>query len=118
MRKLLITLTLVFTIIGVVFTILPMGTMAVLPMGIALVLAVFAFLNAKEEQKPMSKYLLIFTVIVLLFILGKVLFIQDKVAEDVQFEETKTESIDEAIDELEALDELDELDELEGLDDL
>ena len=121
MRKLLIALTIFFTLIGIVFTVLPMGTMAVLPMGIALVLAVLAFLKSDKDQKGMSKYLLIFTVIVLVFIVGKVVFIQDKVAEDTQFEETKTESVNEAIEELDELDELDgldELDELEGLDEL
>jgi thiol:disulfide interchange protein len=110
MRKILIALTLIFTSIGIVFTILPMGTMAVLPIGIALILAVLAFLKAKEGQKKLAKYLLIFTVIALVFILGKVMLIQDEVAKDAHFEETKSESIDQAIDELEELDELEDLD--------
>jgi thiol:disulfide interchange protein len=121
MRKLLIALALFFTLIGIVFTVLPMGTMAVLPMGIALVFAVLAFLKSDEDQKSVSKYLLFFTVIVLVFIVGKVVFIQDEVAEDAQFEETKIDSVNEAIEELDELDELDgldELDELDGLDEL
>jgi len=109
MRKLLIVLTIVFTLIGLLFTVLPMGTMAVLPMGIALVLAVFTHLKSTESQKSISKYLLIFTVFVLLFIVGKVVLIQDEVADDVQFEEAKSESTMEAIDELDELDGLDEL---------
>ena len=118
MRKLLIALTLIFTSIGIVFTILPMGTIAVLPMGVALVLAILTFFKSEEDQKGFAKYLLIFTVIVLGFIVSKVVFIQDEVAEDTQFEEIKTESIDEAIEELDELDELDALDELDELDEL
>jgi hypothetical protein len=112
MRKLLIALTAIFTLIGIVFTILPMGTMAILPIGLALVLAVLTFTKSDENQKITAKYLIVFTVAVLVFVLAKFVLVQDKVEEDKVYEATKIESKNEAIEELNELDELDNLDEL------
>ena len=49
MRKLFIVLAIIFTIIGIAFTIFPMGTMAILPMGVALIFALLAFFKSEED---------------------------------------------------------------------
>jgi hypothetical protein len=65
-----------------------MATMAILPIGIALILAVLALLKSKEDQKKNGEIVVNFYSCRFSIFLGKVVFIQDEVAEDAQFEET------------------------------
>ena len=103
MRKLILILASVFCVLGIAFTILPMGTLAVLPIGAALILAFLAFKKSDENQQKFPKILLIVAGICLLAVIGKELFIKDEVAKDVTFEKTKIENKKEDKKELENL---------------
>lgn len=103
MRKLILILASVFCVLGIAFTILPMGTLAVLPIGAALILAFLAFKKSDGNQQKFPKILLIVAGICLLAVIGKELFIKDEVAPDVTFEKTKIENKKEDKKELENL---------------
>lgn len=92
MRKLLIVLAIVFAILGIVFTILPLGTLALVPVGLALVFALIAFFQSDASQKNMPKWILIIAGFTLIIIIGKETLVKDEVAKDEQFEQKKVES--------------------------
>ncbi len=106
MRKLLIVLTIILAIIGIVFTILPMGTLAFIPVGSAILLSIIAIILSKENQKMLPKYLLLASFIVFLAVVAKDVFVKDKIVTDQQFDEKKVESKQEAKKELEELEDL------------
>ena len=103
MRKLILILASVFCVLGIAFTILPMGTLAIIPIGIALVLAFLAFKKSDGNQQKFPKILLIVAGICLLAVIGKELFIKDEVEKDTKFENQKIETKQEAKKELEDL---------------
>jgi hypothetical protein len=105
MRKIIIIIAIVFAVIGIVFTILPMGTLALLPDGLALALSVFALFLSKENNqlKKLPRIILIVSALATLTVIGKSLFVKDKVAPDKQFEQTKEQSEKEDIKDLENL---------------
>ena len=103
MRKLFIILASVFCVLGITFTILPLGTLAIIPIGIALILAFLAFKKSDKNQQKFPKILLIIAGICLLAVVGKELFIKDEVAKDTTFEKTKIENKKEDKKELEDL---------------
>jgi uncharacterized membrane protein HdeD (DUF308 family) len=106
MRQLLVGITLFFTTLSVVFAFLPLGTLALIPVGIALVFGYLALKKSNENQAKWVKGFLIVTVLSLLFVIGKEVFIQDAVEADQQFEAQKAESKNNAQKELEELEDL------------
>lgn len=103
-------LGLVFGILGMVLAFLPLGLIAVLPAGIALLLGILAFLAAKnvEVKKNLILVVLVISILGILVSIAKTVFIEDKVAVDNEFYQKQDESLDES---MEALDELsDEMD--------
>lgn len=105
MRKALIVLAFIFAVIGIAFAILPMGTIGVLPAGLALVFALIALIKSPTEQKNVPKWLLIISGLILVVIIGRS-FVPDEVEKDAAFEQKKIESKQE---------DLKDLEELEGL---
>ena len=103
MRKVFIIIAIVFGIIGIIFSILPFGTIAFLPIIRAILSTLIAFLNSTERQKLLPRIILIFCFTNGLFVAGKVLLIKDKVATDQQFELKKEESKKEDVKDLEGL---------------
>jgi len=103
MRKFLVISSGVFATLGIALTILPLGTLALIPIGIALVLSFLAINSSKLNQKILPKWILFISAITFLVVIGKVVFIQDKVVSDKQFEQKKVESKKEDIKDLEAL---------------
>lgn len=103
MRKLLLILAIVFTSIGIVFSVLPLGTLALLPIGIGTIFAFIALLKSDDTLKKLPKWLVITSMIFLVFVIGKTYFIKDEVALDTQFEKEKLETKKEAQKELEEL---------------
>lgn len=103
MRKFFVISSVFFAALGIVFTILPFGTIALLPIGIALVLSFLAIRSSNQNQKKLPKWILFISALTLLAIIGKVVFIQDKVVTDKQFEQKKIESKKEDIKDLEGL---------------
>lgn len=106
MRKLFTVLAVVFILVGIVFAVLPMGTLGLLPVGLALLFAILAFVKSDATQKKFPKILLIVSGLLLAVVLVKAYAIPDEVAEDTEFEQLKIESKNE---------DLKDLEELEGL---
>jgi len=106
MRKLLIILTIIFICITVVFTVMPMGTLAFLPAAIAILISIIAILLSKGNLKMLPKYLLLASFISFLAVVAKDVFVKDQVVTDQQFDTNKVESKKEAKKELEELEDL------------
>ena len=103
MRKILISSASFFALLGVVLTILPFGTIALLPIVLALVLALFAFRISNLNQRRFTRIILIISAVTLLVVIGKDIFVKDVVAVDKQFEKNKVESKKDDIKDLEGL---------------
>jgi len=103
MRKLFIYLSSFFVVLGILFTILPLGTIAFLPILLALVFSFLAFEKSVASLKKIPKVLIFVSALTLLVVVGKVVFIADEVVEDKQFDQNKIESKQEAVEELEGL---------------
>ena len=103
MRKLFIVLAFIFAFLGIAFTILPLGTLALLPLGLALFFGFIAFLKSDAQQKNVPKWILIVAGVALIIVIGKEILITDEVAKDEQFEQKKIESKQEDLKDLEGL---------------
>lgn len=103
MRKLFLALSILFLLLAIVFTILPMGTIAFLPIGLALVSSLVFLKKSEENQRKLPSWLLTLSAICSLVVLLKVTFIKNKVEVDKKFEQQKVETKIEAKKELEAL---------------
>jgi preprotein translocase subunit SecG len=102
MRKITIVLAFIFAILGIVFAILPMGTLGVLPVGLSLLFGGIAFAKSYASNRNVPKWLLIVAGITLVVILVRS-FIPDEVEQDAQFEQKKIESKQEDLKDLEGL---------------
>lgn len=103
MRKLFIILAVFFAVLGIAFTILPLGTIALLPIAFTLILSFLAIQKSKLNQKKLPKIILLISAITLLVVIGKVVFVKNVVVSDKQFELKKEESKKEDIKDLEGL---------------
>ncbi|MBC7605769.1 MAG: hypothetical protein H7199_02270 [Burkholderiales bacterium] len=102
MRKILIVLAFLFAVIAIAFAILPMGTIGLIPAGLALLFSVLAFVKSSPEQKNIPKWLLVAATLTLIVIIARS-FATDTVANDPEFEKTKIESKQEDLKDLEDL---------------
>ena len=103
MRKLFIILAAVFAVVGLVFAILPMGSIAFLPIILAIVLALVAMWKSNDNQKKIPKWILVIALAILVLVTVKVVFVKDKVLVDQQFIQENVDSKEEAQQELEGL---------------
>jgi hypothetical protein len=103
MRKAFLIIAVIFTILSVVFSALPLDTLALAPIGIALVFIFLAFKKSEVDQRKFPKRLFIVAYICALVVLGKTFLIKDRVAVDTKFEQQKIETKQEAKKELEDL---------------
>ena len=103
MRKLFIILAAVFAVLGLVFAILPMGSIAFLPIILAIVLALVAMWKSNDNQKKIPKWILVIALAILVLVTVKVVFVKDKVVVDQQFIQENVDSKEEAQQELEGL---------------
>jgi hypothetical protein len=103
MRKSLLILSFVFVTLSIVFSILPLDTLALLPIGVALILIIITFKKSDVNQRKLVKWLFTVTYICALFVLVKTYLIKDEVEKDQQFEQQKIETKKEAKKELEDL---------------
>jgi intracellular septation protein A len=106
MRQLFLVIASIFTVLSVVFAFLPLGTLALIPIGIALVFGFLTLKKSNENQAKWVKGFLFSTFLSLLFVIGKEVFTKDEVAVDKQFETEKVESKNNAQKELEELEDL------------
>lgn len=103
MRKLFIILAAVFAVVGLIFAILPMGSIAFLPIILAIVLALVAMWKSNDNQKKIPKWILVIALAILVLVTVKVVFVKDKVVVDQQFIQENVDSKEEAQQELEEL---------------
>jgi hypothetical protein len=104
MRKLFLVLAIVFTALSIVFAFLPLGTLAVIPIGIAILFGFLALKKSDLKQQKVVKVTLLFAILSLVFVVGKEVFTKDEVVVDKQFDTKKSESKKEAKKDLEELD--------------
>lgn len=107
MRKVFNVLAVLFIVVGIVCAILPMGTLALFPVGLAVIFAGLAFIVSEETQKKFPKILLIVSTLLLVIVMVKAYAIPDEVAEDATVEQQKTTATDQDLKDLEELDVLD-----------
>jgi intracellular septation protein A len=103
MKKIVFLMASVFTFLSVLFAILPLGTLALIPIGIALIFGLLALKKSEANQTKWIKIVLVITVLSLVFVIGKEVFTKDEVQVDQQFNATKEASKQEAQKELEEL---------------
>jgi len=103
MRKSFLISAIIFATVGLIFTILPLGTIAILPVLIAIIFCLLAFYKSNPELKKLPRIVLIISATTLLVIIGKSVLVKDKVVADKQFEMKKEESKKEDIKDLEGL---------------
>ena len=103
MRKLFLVLGIVFTVLAIVFSALPLDTIAFLPVGLGIIFCLLLLKKSDANQKKLPNFLLILCVLSSVFVLGKTLLIKDEVVKDVKFEKEKIETKKEAKKELENL---------------
>ena len=103
MRQLFLVIASVFTVLSVVFAFLPLGTLALIPVGVALLFGFLALKKSDAKQAKWVKVLLVVSVLSLVFVVGKEFLTKDEVEVDKQFDVKKLESKKEAQKELEDL---------------
>ncbi|RTY91328.1 hypothetical protein [Flavobacterium sp. GT3R68] len=103
MRKLFIVLASFFTVLGIIFTILPLGTIALIPIALALLFALLVLIKSEATQKKFPIMLLILSALTLFIVIGREAFVKDEVIVDTQFDQKKIESKTEAKKDLEEL---------------
>ena len=103
MRKILLIVAVVLTLVSILFSILPLDTLALAPIGLALLFIFFAFKKSDVKQRKFTKLLFIITYICALYVLGKTYLIKYKVTVDTNFEQEKVDSKKEDLKDLEGL---------------
>lgn len=103
MRKTFLILAIIFTVVSVIFSVLPLDTLAMAPIGLALLFIFITFKKATIEERKLPKRLFIVAYICGIVVLGKTFLIKDKVAVDTKFEQQKIETKQEAKKDLENL---------------
>ena len=103
MRQLFLVIASIFTVLSVVFAFLPLGTLALVPIGIALLFGFLALKKSDTKQAKWVKVLLVVSVLSLVFVVGKEFLTKDEVELDKQFDVKKVESKKDAQKELEDL---------------
>lgn len=93
-------------ILGIAFTILPMDTLAFLPIGITLILAGISYFVLQPKKQKWEKFILIISILLVLIVTFKALFIKDEVAVDKEFQQKQTEAEKQDIQDLEELEDL------------
>ena len=103
MRKTFIILASLLTILSVIFSALPLGTLALAPIVLALITIFIAFKNSEIDQRKLPKRLFIVAYLCAIVVVGKTFLMKDKVAKDTKFEQQKVETKQEAKKDLEDL---------------
>ena len=103
MRKIFLALGILFTVLAIVFSVLPLDTIAFLPIGLGIAFCLLLLKKSETNQKKLPNFLLLLCVLSSVFVLAKTLLVKDEVVKDVKFEKEKIETNKEAKKELEAL---------------
>ncbi len=107
-KKIFIGIAVFFALVSIVFTILPLDTLAILPIIPTAIFAFLAFRNSSGRQWHASRLLLIVSGLLFVVVIGKQLFATNEVETDRQFEQKKIQSEKETKKELEELEGLEQ----------
>jgi hypothetical protein len=88
MRKIALVFAFVFSALSVLFIVIPMGTIGLIPVVLALLSSGLAWIKSSATQKKVPLVLFLLAGAILLFIVARS-FIPDEVAPDKQFEQRK-----------------------------
>jgi hypothetical protein len=102
MKKLFLILGIIATLLALIFTLLPMGSIALLP-ALAAVLFSFIAFRLSEKKTNLLKALLGLGVVLVLIGLGKTFFTTEEVEIEAAYEAKMETSKKEALEELEEL---------------
>lgn len=103
MRKTFIILAIIFTLIGIVLTVLPFDSLAFAPIGVALIFIFLAYSKSSIDQRMVPKRLFMVAYLCAAVVFIKIYFFKDEVAVDTKFEQEKIETKKEAKKDLEEL---------------
>ncbi|MFT3794940.1 hypothetical protein [Flavobacterium sp.] len=102
MRKVYNVLAVLFIVISIVCAILPMGQIAYIPVGLALIFSGLAMFISEGAAKKFPRILLIVSAILLVVVVARAMM-PDEVAQDTEFDQKKIESKNEDLKDLEQL---------------
>ncbi|WP_395045625.1 hypothetical protein [Flavobacterium sp.] len=103
MRKLFLILSVFFALLSILFSALPLDTIAFAPIILASICLIITFIKSDENQRKLPKLIFVITYLCAAVVLFKTFLIKDEVAVDKQFEKEKIEIKQEAKKELEEL---------------
>ncbi len=103
MKKTFIVLCIIFGVMGIILTILPLGTLALTVVIPAMIFAFLAVFFSKEKPGKLPKILVLFTVTLFFTVLAKEVFTSDKVTQDTKFMQEKEKSLQDAQHDLEEI---------------
>ncbi len=113
-RIVFILIAAIAAFIGIIMAILPLGTIGILPGGIAAIVGLAAYGISKKQEKP-TKVALLFVVIGILVVItsgSKSIWSKDEIADDQELVQKEEESKKEAIEDLKEIEsELNEIEE-------
>lgn len=107
---------LLFGLLGLALSLLPLGTIDLIPAIIGLLFGAVCYILTKEsgQQRKLVYSVIIISVVAIFISLFTLLFMENKLAEDVKFEEKMEQSEKDATDDLEeALEDIDDLEDIE-----
>lgn len=108
----LIIVGLIFGVIGLILCFFPLGTIDIVPASIGFAFGLIAFLIARKTgyKRKLILSVLVISVLAIIISLFSEIFIENKVAEDQEFEEKIEQSEQDSVDDLEeALEDIDEI---------
>lgn len=103
MKNLYTILAVFFLLLSAIFSYLPLGTIAFIPITLAFLFGYLVFKKSESSKNKFSKILLFLTTLCLLFVLIKVFFVKNEVELDSNFEQQKIENNKDAKKDLEEL---------------
>lgn len=93
-------------IVSIAFTVLPMDSVAFLPIIATAIIAAISFFVLSPKKQKWEKYILLICVVLAIVVSFKLLFIKDEVVIDEQYQQEQAEK---------ELEDIQDLEELEGL---
>jgi D-alanyl-lipoteichoic acid acyltransferase DltB (MBOAT superfamily) len=109
MKKTALVLSILFCLLAITTSILPFGTIALIPIILSFVTGLIYLKTADNTSNKFAKAILLITSICLLYVGYKTYFVKNIVTKDDKFEAVKTINQNESKKELEELEELNEL---------
>lgn len=103
MKNLFSTLAVFFLVLSAIFSYLPLGTIALIPISFSFLFGFLFFKKSDASNNKFSKIILVLTLGCLLFMLIKVFFVKNEVEIDAKFEQQKIENNKDAKKDLEDL---------------